>query len=106
MTMERLKLLDALGFVWNAPRGAKRKRHVMTSENESSYIPDRTNQSVMVECEVSDSVKANNQSATGLNEYSCGGMKGKGNVEGNPRKHDSRLLFSPDSNNVNQGMYR
>jgi hypothetical protein len=95
--MERLKLLDALGFVWNAPRGAKRKRHVIMSENQCA----------MVESEVSDSIEANHQIVSGLNERPWGEMKSNGNVVGSLHTHDSRQSkLSPDSNNVNQGMYR
>ena len=105
--MERLKLLDTLGFVWNAPRGAKRKRHVMTSENEDNYIQDRMNQSRTAENEVSVSTEANHHVESGWNENSDKKMKVASHVEGNRHKHDSmQSLYSPNLNSINQGMYQ
>jgi hypothetical protein len=104
--MERLKLLDALGFVWNAPRGAKRKRHIMANENEHNYIQDAMNQSRKVEGEVSDSIEANHDKESDWNNHlgnktKCT-SKSKENFYENGSQHS---LDSPDANNIDQGMY-
>jgi hypothetical protein len=101
LTMERLKLLDDLGFVWNAPRGAKRKRSI----NEDNVIQDRKNESAKAENQERGSSEETQSIESGLNGHSKSEFKVTSHVEENLQSHDSQhSLKSPDLNDINQGM--
>jgi hypothetical protein len=105
LTMERLQLLDALGFVWNAPRGAKRKRS--TIQNGDKAIQDRKKKGKNAENEMSDSFEGPQSIESGLTGHSenksmVDNHIGKNFKSPNPL-HSSQC---PDLNYLNPGMSR
>jgi hypothetical protein len=103
--MERLKLLDDLGFVWNAPRGAKRKRNTITIQIEGNFIQDHRRKIRNKENEERDSLEAAKSIELGSNEYSGSELIDDIHVEGNLQSRESKNVSeSPDLNGINQGM--
>jgi hypothetical protein len=102
LTTERIKLLEALGFVWNAPRGAKHKRHRISNENEDKLIHDD------IESTVRDSIEANHHIEPVWNKHPGNASKCVGNAEGNLHHKDDSQQSSDSTcvNNINEGMFR
>jgi hypothetical protein len=104
--MERLRLLDGLGFVWNAPRGAKRKCSTMTIENEGNVIQDHKDESRNVKIK-GVSLEPAQSIESGLNRHSESELKVTRHEEENLQKQDTKhSLQSADLSAVNQGMFR
>jgi hypothetical protein len=108
LTTERIKLLEALGFVWNAPRGAKHKRHRISSENEDKLIHDDMNQRRKIESTVRDSIEANHHIESVWNKHPGNTSKYVDHAEGNFHHKDDSQDSSDSAcvNNINEGMFR